>query len=90
MGLGKFRLDTGTSMAAGAVEIYKNGSIISKEVKAQTDATTHQIGQTVTLDADDYVEIYGYQNSGGNVTANGGNAETQDTGIWGAYRIVGT
>jgi len=86
---GKFRLDTGTSMAAGIIGVYKNGSLISKFTEGQAHATTKFFGQVITLDADDYIELYGYQNGGGNVTVNGGSADSQDTGHWGAYRITG-
>ena len=47
---------------------YKNGSLISKTTEFSTHPTTIKLGQTITLDSDDYLEIYAYQNSGGNIT----------------------
>ena len=86
---GKFRMDTGTSIAASIIGVYKNGSLISKFTEGQSNATTKFFGQVITLDADDYIELYGYQNGGGNVTVNGGSADSQDTGHWGAYKLIG-
>jgi len=86
---GKFRMDTGTSIAASIIAVYKNGSLISKFTEGQSNSTTRFFGQVITLDADDYIELYGYQNGGGTVTVNGGSADDQDTGHWGAYKLIG-
>ena len=86
---GKFRMDTGTSIAASIIAVYKNGSLISKFTQKQANSTTRAFGQVITLDADDYIELYGYQNGGSSENVNGGSNEDQDTGHWGAYRITG-
>ena len=86
---GKFRMDTSTSIAASIIAVYKNGSLISKFTEGQSNSTTRFFGQVITLDADDYIELYGYQNGGGTVTVNGGSADDQDTGHWGAFKIIG-
>ena len=88
----KMRWDTGTDMSAGIVALYKNGSRISKSVAPQEYAQTHQLAQTVTLDADDYIEAYAYQNSGGNAPTDGdtvGGGAAEDAGLFGAFRIAG-
>ena len=86
---GKFRMDTGTNIAASIIAVYKNGSLISKFTMKQANSTTRFFGQVIRLDSDDYIELYGYQNGGGSETVNGGSEESQDTGHWGAYRITG-
>jgi len=85
----KFRMDTGTDIAASIIAVYKNGSLISKFTQFQTNSTTRAFGQVIRLDADDYIELYGYQNGGSSENVNGGAEEDQDTGHWGAYRITG-
>ena len=86
---GKFRMDTGTSIAASIIAVYKNGSLISKFTQKQANSTTRAFGQVITLDADDYIELYGYQNGGSSENVNGGSNEDQDTGHWGAWKING-
>ena len=85
---GKFRFDDGADIPSAIIAFYKNGSIISKSVAFQTNVTTKTLGITVTLDDNDYLEIFGYQNSGGNSTINGGSYPDQDTGTWGAYKLI--
>ena len=87
---GKFRYDDGADITDAQMGFYKNGSLISKTTEFTTHPTTIKLGQTITLDSDDYLEIYAYQNSGGNSTING-NASfpEQDAGTWGAYKLIG-
>jgi hypothetical protein len=87
---GKFRFDDGVDIGSAIMAFFKNGTIISKTTEFTTDVTTLMFGIIVELDSDDYLEIYAYQNSGGNVVVNG-NATypEQDSGTWGAYRIIG-
>ena len=85
---GKFRFDETNDIPSSIIAFYKNGSIISKSVAFQTNVTTKTLGITVTLDDNDYLEIFAYQNSGGNSTINGGSYPDQDTGTWGAYKII--
>ena len=86
---GKFRYDQTNDIYAAAIGFYLNGALISKSTEFITNVTTKAIGITVTLDDDDYLECYAYQNSGGSVTVNGGSYPSQDTGTWGAYKVIG-
>ena len=86
---GKFRYDQTSDIYSASIGLYLNGALISKSVEFITNVTTKVIGITVTLDDDDYLECYAYQNSGGTVTVNGGSYPEQDTGTWGAYKIIG-
>ena len=86
---GKFRFDDGVDIGSAVMAFYKNGTIISKTTEFTTDVTTLMFGIIVELDSDDYLEIYAYQNSGGNVVVNGdATYPEQDSGTWGAYRII--
>jgi len=86
---GKFRYDDNADITDAQMGFYKNGSLISKTTEFSTHPTTIKLGQTVTLSASDYLEIYAYQNSGGNSTINGNSSfPEQDAGTWGAYRII--
>ena len=87
---GKFRYDDGSDITDAQMGFYKNGSLISKTTEFSTDPTTIKLGQTITLDSDDYLEIYAYQNSGTNSTINGNSSfPEQDAGTWGAYKLIG-
>ena len=86
---GKFRYDDGADITDAQMGFYKNGSLASKTTEFSTHPTTIKLGQTITLDSDDYLEIYAYQNSGGNSTINGNSSyPEQDAGTWGAYKII--
>ena len=85
---GKFRFDDSADIPSAIIAFYKNGSIISKSVAFQTNVTTKTLGITVTLDDNDYLEIFAYQNSGTTAPINGGSYPDQDTGTWGAYKII--
>ena len=85
---GKFRFDETNDIPSSIIAFYKNGSIISKSVAFQTNVTTKTLGITVTLDDNDYLEIFAYQNSGTTAPINGGSYPDQDTGTWGAYKII--
>ena len=61
---GKFRFDETNDIPSSIIAFYKNGSIISKSTAFQTNVTTKTLGITVTLDDNDYLEIFAYQNSG--------------------------
>ena len=85
----EFRYDDGADITDAQMGFYKNGSLISKTTEFTTHPTTIKLGQTITLDSDDYLEIYAYQNSGGNSTINGNSSfPEQDAGTWGAYKII--
>ena len=87
---GKFRYDDNATITDAQMGIYKNGSLVSKTTEYSSDPTTIKLGQTFTLNATDYLEIYAYQNSGGNSTINGSSSfPEQDAGTWGAYKIIG-
>jgi hypothetical protein len=86
---GKFRYDDNATITDAQMGIYKNGSLVSKTTEYSSDPTTIKLGQTFTLNATDYLEIYAYQNSGGNSTINGSSSfPEQDAGTWGAYKII--
>ena len=85
---GKFRFDETNDIPSSIIAFYKNGSIISKSVAFQTNVTTKTLGITVTLDDNDYLEIFAYQNSGTTAPISGGSYPDQDTGTWGAYKII--
>jgi hypothetical protein len=86
---GKFRYDDNSDIDSAIMAFYKNGSIFVKTTGFQTYVTTIQMAYTIELDTDDYIEIYAYQNSGGNSTINGNSSyPEQDIGTWGAYRII--
>ena len=85
---GKFRYDQTNTNFSSIIAFYKNGSIISKDVEYHTNVTTKSLGITVTLDDNDYLEIFAYQSSSGTAPINGGSYPDQDTGTWGAYKLI--
>ena len=84
----KTRHDFG-GVAAAILSLYKNGALFlgSKEQQGQSNSTTHHISLIVELDADDYVEVFAYQNSGSDGTLNGGTDSV--SGIFGGFRLAG-
>jgi len=84
----KTRHDFG-GVPAGILKLYKNGAafIGSREQQGHSNATTHHIAMIVESDADDYFEVFAYQNSGGDETINGGTDEV--SGIFGGFRLAG-
>ena len=85
---GKFRFDETNTVFSSIIAFYKNGSVISKDVEYHTNVTTKTLGITVTLDDNDYLEIFAYQNSSSTAPINGGSYPSQDTGTWGAYKLI--
>jgi len=83
-----FRIDSGDDATDTRAAIYKNGSSYHQDVAGKVDVTTRKIVQIVYLDADDYVEAYGYQNSGGNQTINGNSSFDTVCGTFYGYRII--
>ncbi len=60
------------------VMIYKNGSLVNwwKYFQGQNGTVTYQATQVLNLVAGDYIELHGYQVSGGAISADGGEAYT--------------
>ena len=85
---GFVRFDSSTTTADCGIIIYKNGSAYYKHVEGKSSVTTKHINQVVYLDADDYVELYCYQNGGGNQTINGaGSLDTVASTFYG-YKLI--
>jgi len=84
-----FRIDSGDDGTDTRAAIYKNGSSYHQDVAGKVDVTTRKIVQIVYLDADDYVEAYGYQNTGGNQTVNGNSSFDTVCGTFYGYRLLG-
>ena len=91
------RIAPQTASASIAIKVYKNGSggsSVKAPISTYTDAsaTTHpnMIGFAEANGTSDYVELYGYVNTGINISganAAGGSAAGQS--FWGAYKIIG-
>ena len=69
------------------VRIHKNGSFVqgSGYFQGQNGTVTYQATQILDLSVGDYIELYGYQVSGGNISADGGEAYTNLKG----FRLIG-
>jgi hypothetical protein len=87
----KMRGDTGTDGSATTVEIWKNGAVITRVRDTLLNAESQFIGVILDLDDDDYVELYGYQNSGITVAVDGaaGFEDDQTTAYMFGYRLTG-
>lgn len=71
-----------TSTGIRNAEVYKNGSAISygSQIGAvTTTAISNTLSYITDLAVGDYIEIFGYQNSGGNANVGGGTLSTQIT-----------
>ena len=85
----KWRYDTGTDADAIQWRLFKNGSIISKVTIPNNDSTGMAYNQLIYSDADDYFEMYAYQNSGGSVNINGDSTyPEQDQAQFYAFKII--
>jgi len=85
----KWRYDSGTNASQASWRLYKNGSIISKVTIPNDDYTGMTYNQLIYSDADDYFEMYAYQNSGGSITINGDSTyPEQDQAQFYAFRII--
>lgn len=70
-----------TSAAAytHTLQIYKNGSAVSSDVKQQTfvaGTITQEVSDSLQLTADDYIEVFATQNSGGSLNINSGSGNS--------------
>ena len=65
------------------VRIHKNGSFVqgSGYFQGQNGTVTYQATQIINLVAGDYIELHGYQVSGGAISADGGEAYTNLKGF---------
>jgi len=77
------------------IAIYKNGSVIRMATKTHDHRETVQISTIVDSDTNDYFEVYGWQNTGGqrDIYGDGDSGESDDLGfqtVFGGYRIAGT
>ena len=66
-----WRYDTGTDFPDGRFMLYKNGSSVIQSSIVNQDANGMTFSAIIYSDADDYFEMYGRQDSGGNVAING-------------------
>ena len=86
----KWRYDTGTNFSTAQFRVNRNGSVISKVTFVNDDSSGMTFNQMFYSDADDYFEMFAYQNSGGSVTINGNSTyPEQDQAVFYAYRIIG-
>ena len=67
-----------TNEDEGQVRIHKNGTFVqgSGYFQGQNGTVTYQATQVISLVAGDYIELHGYQVSGGAISADGGEAYT--------------
>ena len=86
----KWRYDTSTNFTSAQIRVNRNGSVISKITFVNDEASGTTFNQMFYSDADDYFEMFAYQNSGGSVTINGDSTyPEQDQAVFYAYRIIG-
>lgn len=71
----------------GQVRIHKNGSLVqgSAYFTGQNGTVTYQVSTVETLAVSDYIELFAYQVSGGNISADGGVEYTNLKG----FRLTG-
>ena len=74
-----WRYDTGTDFPDGRFMLYKNGSSVIQSSVVNQDANGMTFSAIIYSDADDYFEMYARQDSGGNVTINGGSTYLSDS-----------
>ena len=72
-----------TNEDEGQVRIHKNGTFVqgSGYFQGQNGTVTYQATQVLNLVAGDYIELHGYQVSGGAISADGGEAYTNLKGF---------
>ena len=70
--------------------MYKNGAdFIKWRTKQNASVETLQVSGVIDMDTDDYVEIYGRQDSGGDVDVNGDTNGTDSvTAKFFGYKII--
>ena len=86
-----WRYDTGTDFDDARFILYRNGSAVIQTSVVNKDSHGTTFSAIVYSDADDYFEMYGRQNSGGNVTINGGSTYLSDStqAQFFGFRIIG-
>ena len=72
-----------TDQDEAQVRIHKNGTFVqgSGYFQGQNGTVTYQATQVLDLSVGDYIELHGYQVSGGNISADGGEAYTNLKGF---------
>ena len=86
-----WRYDTATDFDNGRFVLYRNGSSIIQTSIVNNQANGTTFSAIIYSDADDYFEMYGRQNSGGNVTINGGSTYLSDStqAQFFGYKLIG-
>jgi|TARA_R100000084_G_C4541616_1_gene95841 Tfp pilus assembly protein FimT len=74
-----WRFDTTTNFGDGRFLLYKNGSSVIQSAINNDDANGMTFSAIIYSDADDYFEMFTRQDSGGNVTINGGSTYLSDS-----------
>jgi len=86
----KHRIDTSTDATATILSIYKNGSSFQRARYTLDNSEEYYFACVLDLDADDYVEVYAYHNSGGSVNVNGGTLGSDNTiAFMFGYKLIG-
>jgi len=84
--------DTTQEQIGGAQwTLFKNGTSIQARLGYNDSSNGYNYNYITYADADDYFELFAYQNSGGSVNINGagGYQSNQSQGYFYAYRIIG-
>ena len=68
----KARCDTSTNGTATELSLFKNGSKFTQTRHTLDNSEEFMVAAIMDLDADDFVEFYAYQNSGGSTVVGGG------------------
>ncbi len=86
-----WRYNTGTDFSQPTWSLFKNGTKIQSRIGTNTSLDGYNYNYITYSDADDYFEMFGYQNSGSSVNINGagGYQSNQSQGYFYAYRIIG-
>ena len=66
-----WRYATSTNFTNGQWLLYKNGAVLNNVTQSNDDNEANNYNYITYASATDYFEMYGYQNSGINVTVNG-------------------
>ena len=83
------RFDNGTAMEV-SIQMYKNGAdFIKVRFRQNTSVETLQVSGVIDMDTDDYVEIYGRHEQGGDIVVNGDTNGTDSvTAKFFGYKII--
>ena len=83
-------IDGSQTVDSAGLAFYKNGTKVFFQIENVDAHTSHALTAVIDLDADDYVELYGYADiaSSGTWAMNMDGTTTNNRAFWFGYKLI--